>query len=203
MHGELGFDFKSVRLHREGLDQAPRQHAIAGEHVGWALAEEHAEQRIECAVAEAMAAAIRGSVFLVVADAGDEVEVVADERCHHLRRARCIVRRVAVGHHVDVGIDFREHPAHDAALAGTRFVADDCTGGPGNVAGAIGGAVVVDVDHAAGQRGAEIGNDARDRRGLVVTRHEHCNPGLRHHCIHSLRVRRAAYQLPVAWNNTR
>jgi len=67
------------RLHRERLDEAPRQHAIAREHVGRALAEERAQQHVERAITQPMPASVRGRAFLVVADAGDEVQVVSDE----------------------------------------------------------------------------------------------------------------------------
>ena len=48
------------------------------------LAEQHAEQPVERAVAELVAAAIRGVAIPVIADAGDHVEIVATQALDHL-----------------------------------------------------------------------------------------------------------------------
>ena len=48
----------------------------------------------------------------------------------------------------------------------------------GDLDGAVGRIVVVDVDRGVRQRGAEIGHDLADRRLLVVAGHQHGDPVL-------------------------
>ena len=56
-------DLEAARLNGKGLDEAARQHAIAGEHVGGPFAKEEAEQCVEGLVAQAVPAAIRGDTI--------------------------------------------------------------------------------------------------------------------------------------------
>jgi hypothetical protein len=44
-------------------------------------------------------------------------------------------------------------------------------GGAGDLAGAVGGIIVVDVDRGLGQRGAKVGDHLADGRLLVEARH--------------------------------
>src|SRR5262249_46148736 len=80
---------------------------------------------------------------------------------------------VAVDHHVDVGLDVGEHPAHDVALARYRFAPHDRAGLAGHLRGTVRRSIVVDVDGRTGKMAAKVANDSRDRRLLVVTGHEH------------------------------
>ena len=86
-----------------------------------------------------------------------------------------VVGQVAVGHHVNVGVDVGEHAADDVALALLALGADDRAGLGRDLARPVAAVVVVDVDRRAGQRRAEAGDGRGDRRFLVVARQEHGN----------------------------
>ena len=132
-----------------------------------------AEQPVEHAIAELVTAPVGSVTIAVVANARDNVEIVAPQALDHLRCARRVVRGIAVGHDVDVRIDLGEHPAHDAALARPLFATHDRARIAGDVARAVAAAIVVDVDRAARQRRAKVGDDLGDRERFVVAGHEH------------------------------
>ena len=68
VHGELRLDLEAARLGGKRLHEPARHHAVAGEHVPGALAEQEPEQAVEHPVAPLMAAAVGGVAVLVVAD---------------------------------------------------------------------------------------------------------------------------------------
>ena len=130
------------------------------------------EQPGEEPVAEHVAAAI-GLLLLVAAGADDHVELLGEEQVDHRRRGLGIVGQVAVGHHINVGVDVGEHAADDVALALLALGADDRAGLGRDLARAVAAVVVVDVDGRAGQRRAEAGDRRRDRRFLIVAGQKH------------------------------
>ncbi len=144
-----------------------------------------------------MAAPVRGVPALLLAHRGNHVEIVADEFRDHARRARRVVRRIAVDEHVDVGVDLAEHPPDHAALAGTRFGAHDSAGGLRRERGCVGRAVVVDVHDRLRQRGAEVGNDPGHRRRLVAARNQHGDAGTRDQRDPAARVWRSRRSIHV------
>ena len=85
------------------------------------------EQPGEEPVAEHVAAAI-GVFRLVAAGADDHVELLGEQHVDHRRRGRGVVGQVAVGHHVNVGVDVGEHAPDDIALALLPLGADDRAG---------------------------------------------------------------------------
>ncbi len=87
------------------------------------------------------------------------------------RGHRCVIGRVAVGQHIDVGLDVGEHAAHDMALALHPLAADDRALRPRNLDGPVGAVVVVDVDSGIGA--ARRGTRARSRRWRLP----HCSRG--------------------------
>ena len=101
----------------------------------------------------------------------------SSSRCDQRGRGGRVVGRVAVGHHIDVGLDVGEHAADDIALALHPLGADDRARDAGIVDGAVAAVVVVDVDRRAGQRRAEGGDRLRDRRLLVVAGQDHGDAG--------------------------
>ena len=83
---------------------------------------------------------------------------------------------VAVDHEVAVGIDVAEHLATDVALALARLAPDGGAVRAGDLGGAVGRVVVVDVDFRLGQFAAEVVHDLGYRRRLVVARDDHGDP---------------------------
>src|SRR3546814_8049822 len=97
------------------------------EDVAEVAPEEACDQTVEHPVAEAVPRRERPAGF---GDAGadDHVEILADEALDHPRRHACVVGAVAIRQHVDVRLDFGEHPADDVALALARLGTADGAG---------------------------------------------------------------------------
>ncbi len=140
----------------EGRSQEAGQHAVAG------------------AVAEPV-----GGLDLIDATADHHVEMIIEQPVDHARRARRVIGGIAVDQHIDVGLDVGEHPAHDVALALPALATHDRTRFARDRRGAVARIVVVDVDRGRGQRLAEIRDDGRDRRFLVIAGHQHRDAKLR------------------------
>ena len=121
------------------------------------------DEAVEQLVAELVAAPI-GLVAAAVAGGDDHVEILLAHGVDEFADAGCVIGQVAIGEDVDVGIDVGEHAADDIALAGQTFEADDGAGGAGDVGGAVGRVVVVDVDGRVRQRGLERCDHARRSR---------------------------------------
>jgi len=99
-------------------------------------------------------------------------EPVGDELVDHGLRARCIIGRVAVDQHVEVGFDIIEHPPHHVTLALMGLAADHCARRCGGRDGAVCRVVVVNINTCAGQRRAEIGDHFGDCAFFIVTGHQ-------------------------------
>ena len=132
----------------------------------------------------------------------------AQQHVDHAPRARRVVGAVAVDEHIHLGLDVREHAAHDVAFALEGFAADDGAGLRGALARGVARVVVVDVDRRLGQRGGEVASRRFDRLGLVVTRDQHRDARARAamfaaavRCVRSAKtwrveVMRCAYSMP-------
>ncbi len=83
-----------------------------------------------------------------------------------------IVGGIAVHQDVNVRIDVGEHPPHHVAFALMGLATDRGAGAAGDLDGAVGGIVVIDVDHRLGQRGPEVGNHLGDCGLLVEARQQ-------------------------------
>ena len=124
MDADLGLDLEAGGQHREALDEAAREDAIARQDIGEAPAEQLLQQAGQRPVAEAMATPI-GCLHLVATTAYHHIEIILQHGSDHLRRGSGLIGRVAIGHDVDVGIDIGEHAAHDMALALLAHAPDD------------------------------------------------------------------------------
>src|SRR5262249_41864964 len=82
---------------------------------------------------------------------------------------------VTIDQNVDVRIDVGEHSPHHVALALMPLAPHQRAGGAGDLAGAVRGVVVVDVDRGLGQRGAKIGDHVADGSLFVEARHKDRN----------------------------
>ena len=100
------------------------------------------------------------------------IEIPVDERFDELGRPGRIVRRIAVDEHVNVGIDFSEHSAHDAALAGPLFAPHDCARRARVLSRSVGRSIVVNIDHAFRQCGKKFPHDLRHGGRFVAARDE-------------------------------
>ena len=161
-------------------DEAAAERAIAGEHVGDARAEDHADQAGQHAIAETVAAAISG-LAAHAAHRRHHVELPVDQ---HLDQRRCsvgVVGVVAVHQHVDVGLDVREHPPHDMALALRGLMSDARAGCSCDCDGVVARIVVVDINCRLGQRLPEILNHFVDGGFLIITGDK--NGNVRHCCF--------------------
>ena len=74
----LGLDLEAGGEYREALDEAAREHAVAGEDIAEAAPEQAGEQTGEDAVPEDVAAAV-GVLRFVAAGADDHVELVGEQ----------------------------------------------------------------------------------------------------------------------------
>ena len=113
-----------------------------------------------------------GTLILGVVGAGQAVShhhigLPVCNGSYHLGGGLSGVGVVAIHQHVGFGIDLAEHAAHDVALTLLILVPDDSTSLGGQLGGAVGGIVIVDIDGGIGQHAAEI----------------------RHHLFHSLWIR--------------
>ena len=106
--------------------------------------------------------------------------MVVHQVSDHSGREFGIIGGVPIHQEVDLGLDVREHAPDHVALALQRFTADNGAAGPGNLGGAVGGVVVIDIDLGLGQGPAEIGNHLGDGRFFVVTRDKNGNCWFHH-----------------------
>ena len=90
-----------------------------------------------------------------------------------------IVCAVTVGNHVDLSLDFSEHPAYNTPLAGTGFVSHHCTSLSSDMGCAISGGIVIYVDNTLGKGLLKPGDYGADGGLLVEARHQHGDAGLR------------------------
>ena len=116
MHGQFGLDLEAAGQNRKRLDEAAREHAIAGQDIGEGAAEDMGDEAGQQPIAGAMAGAI-GRLLAIDAACHHHVEPFRDELVDHRRRARRVVGRVAVDQHVNIGLDVVEHAPHHVALA--------------------------------------------------------------------------------------
>src|SRR5438874_1686275 len=98
-----------------------------------------------------------------------------DEIDHTLRR----IGIVAVDHHGNIGVDLTEHLAHDMPFPGARDVMHERARFARPLGGAVGAAVVEDVNRSLGQRRPKIGHDLADGELLVQARNHDCDGGHR------------------------
>src|SRR5437016_5220306 len=119
-----------------------------------------------------VATAISGAAPFVIPNGRHHVEIATDERFDELGRPRRIVCRVAIDEHVNVGIDFSEHSAHDAALAGPLLPPHDCARRARVLSGSVGRSIVVNIDNAIRQCGKKFPHDLRHGGRLVAARDE-------------------------------
>ncbi|CDX37602.1 hypothetical protein MPLDJ20_200121 [Mesorhizobium plurifarium] len=187
MHRHLGLDLEAAGNGWETLDEAARKHPVAGEDIGEVGPEQALVEAVEDAVAEGVAVAA-GIVGHAAPGAHHHVGAFGLQDVDQLRRILRRVGAVAVGHHIDVGIDVGEHAPHHIALALTRLAHDDGAGGAGLQRREVLGIVVVDIDRGRRQRLAEAPHDLADRQLLIVARQEHGDDRLvadcmRHVCL--------------------
>ena len=175
--GHLGLELEAVVEHRETLDEAAREAAVAGHDVAQLGVEDAVDGRAHQVVAEAVELA---AVLLEVGAVG---EAVADghvglaglHRTYHLTNEAGGISVVAVDHHVEVGIDITEHRAHHRALALHPLAAHDGTSGGGFGGGVVAAVVVIDVYLGLGELAAEILHDFAYGEALVVARYQYCS----------------------------
>ena len=136
------------------------------------------DERGEQPVARAMTAPVSRRI-LVDARSHHHVETVLDEARDHGLRARRVVGGIAVDQHVDVGFHVREHAPHHVAFALAHLAAHGGAGGTGDLGGAVGRIVVIDIDGRVRQGGGKIGDHLGNRNLLVETGHQHRHAGTR------------------------
>src|SRR5579872_5271873 len=109
----------------------------------------------------------------MAARADDHVELFANQHVDHPWCGLRIISEVAIGHHINVRVDVREHPHYDVALALQPLGADNRASLRRKRARPVTAIIVVDIDYRAGQRALEARDSRADRSFLVVAREEH------------------------------
>src|SRR5204863_8484144 len=141
----LGIDLETGGEDREALDEPAREDPVAREDIAEATPEQAGEKPGEDSISERVAAAIR-LLLLVAPGADDHVELLGEQLVDHRRGGLGVIGQIAVRHDVNVGVDVGEHPADDMTLALLTLAANNCAGLGGDLAGAVGAVVVVNVD---------------------------------------------------------
>ena len=185
MNRKLGLDLEAGRERREAFHEAPAEHPVAREYVLETAGEHAAEEPVEDPVAEGVAPA--SGIFRHPDPGTDQhVEPVRHQVPDQPRRLGGGIGAVAIGHHVDIGLDLGEGGGHRMALAAARHRQHLGAGLRGLGGGGVGRAVVADDDPRARERGAEIADERSDRRRLVQAGQHHgdlepVEPGTVHH----------------------
>ena len=109
-----------------------------------------------------------GGLPLVAAAADDHVEIILQHGRDHARRGGGFVGRVAIGHDIDVGVDVREHAAHDMALALLADTPDDRAGGGGELTAAVAAVIVEHINVGMRQGSAEVLHRLHDGAGFII-----------------------------------
>ena len=122
-----------------------------------------------------VAKVVEGTLILGVVGAGQAVShhhigLPVCNGSYHLGGSLSGVGVVAIHQHVGFGIDLAEHAAHDIAFTLLILVPDDSTSLGGQLGGAVGGIVIVDIDGSVGQHAAEIRHHLFHSFGFVVAR---------------------------------
>ena len=168
--GHFGLDLKAAGQHRVGLDELVAERPVAGHNV----LDLAAEQVVGAEPHQIVAEIVEGPLVLGVVGGGKPVPhhhigLMLGDKAHHLRRGLGGVGVVPVHQNIRLGVDFPEHPPHDAALALLVFPAHHRARLLGQRAGAVGGVVVVHIDGGLRQHAAEIRHHLLHRFCLVVT----------------------------------
>ncbi len=132
------------------------------------MARKAGQHRIAGTVAPAI-----GRDILIDAQADHHVEMFVHQPVDHARCARCVVGRIAIDEHIDVGVDIGKHALDDLALALPALAAHMRARLAGNINGAIRGVVIVNVNLRVRQAAAEIRHHLADRGFLIVAGHQH------------------------------
>ena len=92
---------------------------------------------------------------------------------HHLPGGGNGIGVVPVQHQITLGVDLPEHPADHVALPLLVLLPHHGAGRPGQVPGAVGGVVVVDVDRRLRQDGGDVPDHLGDGLALVIAWDQH------------------------------
>ena len=176
--GDLGLYLEAAAHDGHGLHEGAGEGAVARHDVLEGVAVDHLDEPAHQVVAEVVEGPL---VLLAVGAVGDavahgHVRLVGRQGRDEVAGGLGRVGVVAVDHEVVLGVDVAEHAPHHVALALAGLPAHHRPGRRGDVRGAVGGVVVVDVDRRLGQRRAEVGHHAGDGGRLVVARNEHGHP---------------------------
>ena len=145
---QFGLNLKSRREHRHRL----RKHLVVGAIPRHDVGELEPVDRLDEETDEIVSKAVEGAiVFLAVSAvrqtvAHHHVGLVVHKRRQKLGRGLGGIGVVAVNHNVVVGVDIAHHLTHDVALPLATLDANLRTMLARDVARAVGGVVVVDVD---------------------------------------------------------
>lgn len=141
------------------------------------------------------------------------VQLAFDQLPYHRRSSRRVIGRVAVGHHIDVGINVCKHPADDVALSWRRFCSNYRPRSAGYTHSAISRIVIVDINDSVRQSRTECCYRGADGRLFIATRKDYrhavlfhglttrpavCSPDARRPSDHQARGEQASHLFAVA-----
>jgi hypothetical protein len=98
---------------------------------------------------------------------------------YHRRRSRCVIGRVTVGHHIDIGINVCKTPADDVALSWRQFGSNYRASSTGYTYGIVSRIVIEDINDSVRQSSTKCSYGGADGRFFVATRKDY-----RHTCGH-------------------
>ena len=171
MHGQLGLGLEPGRSRGKRFHIASREHAVAGQHVTEASAEQEADAARKQLVSEAVARPVGRLVGLVIHPRSHHHVAAAQQHpINQIADVRHIVGAVAIAHHVDIGFHVSEHSAHHIALAAQGHPMHHRAGLRGQHRRVVGGRVIEHMNGCFRQHGAKVSNDLPHRASFVVAR---------------------------------
>jgi hypothetical protein len=167
MHGQFGLNLKAGGNGGEALHKSASHNPIPRENVPRTISKNICHEACKQPIAEAMPRSIcfiRG--FL--SDGAYHIDRLGQQYLYQIWGRGRIVCVVTVYYNVDVRFNVSEHPPHDIALAPTRFKSYDGAGGPGDLRGIVGGAVVIHEDSSVRKRTPKTLYNSLDSHFFVV-----------------------------------
>src|SRR5258708_32118626 len=145
MDADLRLYLKTFRESWEAFYEPAREYAITRQDIGERATEDRGQPSSEDRIAEAMAWPKSG-----VSDRASRpyhhVQPAFDQLPYHRRSSRRVIGRVAVGHHIDIGINVCKTPADDVALSWRQFGSNYRTSSTSYIHGIVSRIVVEDIN---------------------------------------------------------
>ena len=170
MDAHLGFNLKAGGEHREGFHELVAESPVSGHDV----LDVTVKEAVDGSAHQGIPKVVEGAFILLEVRRGETIShnhvrpCVLEHALYHLRGGGGGVGVVPVQHQVAPGVYLPEHAADNVPLSLPAFPAHHGAGGPGQIPGAVGGVVVVDIDNGLRQGGGNVPDDFFDCPALVI-----------------------------------